>query len=199
MWIYRLNHFALANKYCKMIIFFKLIFSAADLGAYFVPLSVLAKCGHVGEHHPHRCSLAWNQNATHQFYFRYSFLESERKKLFRLDACSGNVTMRIRRTRPCWPFNYTGEWTHFTAHDGVSNVLQIAGQSANWFISIYANKDSRYSRMVIPDSKKYPPVSTGDLICHATRARQGSTPLETGGSIARRSYQVPRMFVRIVW
>lgn len=73
--------------------------------------------------------------------------------------------MHIRRTRSCWPSPSTGEWTHYTALDGVfSNVLEISGQSTNWFISIYANKDSRYSLTVIPDSRKYPRVSTGDLV-----------------------------------
>ena len=103
------------------------------------------------------------KNETHQFYFRYSSLDSERKILFRLDACSGNVTLHIRRTRPCWPSPSTGEWTHYSATDGVSNVIEILAQSTNWFISVYANKDSRYSLMVIADSQHYPRISAGDL------------------------------------
>jgi len=97
-------------------------------------------------------------NSTHLFYFEnYKYIDSDRKVLFRLEACAGNVSMYIRRTRPCWPNPYTGERIHYQADDNDPvKVVEILSQSTQWFISVYSRVSSRYSLTVVPDGTAYP-------------------------------------------
>ena len=116
-------------------------------------------------------------NHTHLFYFEnYAYIDSDRKIVFRLEACTGNVTLWIRRTRPCWPNPQTGDWTHFKGEgEGILNVLELPSASTKWFITVFGRAESRYTLTVIPDSRSYPLITQGDI--NATQISRDSVEL----------------------
>ena len=122
-------------------------------------------------------SLDIASNHTHLFYFEnYAYIDSDRKIVFRLEACTGNVTLWIRRTRPCWPNPHTGEWTHFKGEgDGILNVLELPSASTRWFVTVFGRVDSRYSLTVTPDTRSYPLITQGDV--NATQTARDSVEL----------------------
>lgn len=104
-------------------------------------------------------------NNTHLFYFEnYKYIDSDRKTLFRLEACAGNVSLFVRKTRPCWPNPYTGEWVHYKADDDDPvKAIEVFSQSTKWFISVFSRTNSRYSLTIIPDSAEYARRPAGTL------------------------------------
>jgi hypothetical protein len=97
-------------------------------------------------------------NSTHLFYFEnYGYIDSEEKIIFRLETCSGNATFFVRRTRPCWPDPFSGEWAQYRADsDDSVKMLEVDAESTKWFISVFGVSYSQYSLLVVPEASTYP-------------------------------------------
>ena len=117
------------------------------------------------------------------YYYEDYHLKSnmERKLILRLEPCKGIVYLFVRKTRPCWPNPYscidlnTGSslpdcaWTHYKStingsQDGVATVLEVPLTSTQWYITVFAKSNSKYSLTVISDTSQYPRVGSGGVL-----------------------------------